>query len=139
MKINLEKLSQLERKLHVEIPVEKVKEALERVYKNIQDAVTIKGFRKGKAPIATVKSMYKDRVADDVVRELIESHYFQALQQHALEPITQPQFEFDPLDENTVFKFSAQFEVRPDIKLEQHEGLPVEKEKLELDEERVGA
>ena len=139
MKINLEKLSDLERKLHIEVPLEKVKAALERVYKNIQDAVTIKGFRKGKAPIATVKSMYKDRVRDDVVRELIEGHYFEALKEQSLEPITQPQFEFDILNEEGPFKFSAQFEIRPDIKLEQHEGLPVEKEKLELDEERVNA
>ena len=90
MKINLEKLSNLERKLHVEVPIEKVKDALERVYAKIQDAVTIKGFRKGKAPIATVKSMYKDKVRDDVVRELIE---FTQLAGHFGDPMVIPRSE----------------------------------------------
>ncbi|MEQ1875337.1 MAG: trigger factor [Bdellovibrionia bacterium] len=139
MKINLETISKLERKLHIEVPIEKVKASLERVYKGIQDVATIKGFRKGKAPIATVKSMYKDKVRDDVIRDLIESHYFEALKEKAVEPITQPQFEFDVLNEDQPFKFTAHFEVKPDVKLEQHEGLPVEKEKLELDDERVTA
>lgn len=137
MKTTLEKPSKLERKLHVEVPAEKVNETLERVYANIQDSVTIKGFRKGKAPIATVKTMYKDRVQDDVIREIIESNYFEAVQSEKLEPISQPQFEFDKLIEGEAFKFTASFEVKPEVKLEQHEGLPVEKEKLELDDERV--
>lgn len=139
MKSNFEKVSNLERKLNVEVPAEKVQEAWDRVFQTIQDSVTIKGFRKGKAPIATVKSMYKDRVRDDVIRELIESNFYQALDEHKLEPITQPNFEFDPLTDDQAFKFTALFEVRPDVKLEQAEGLPVEKEKLELDEERVNA
>jgi trigger factor len=137
MKINVEKTSHLERKINVEIPVEKVEHALDRVYQNIQQNVTIKGFRKGKAPMATVKSMYKDKVMNDVVRDLIESHYLEALEQEAIEPITNPNFEFDPLVEGQSFKFSAQFEIRPDVKLEQYEGLPVEKEKLDLDESSV--
>jgi trigger factor len=139
MKTSLEKPSKLERKLHVEVPADKVNETLERVYANIQDAVTIKGFRKGKAPLATVKTMYKDRVRDDVIREIIETHYFEALKSEGLDPITQPQFEFDALNEGEAFKFTANFEVKPEVKLEQHEGLPVEKEKLELDDERVNA
>jgi trigger factor len=137
MKVDLEKISNLERKLSIEVPLEKVTEALGKIYRSIQDQVTIKGFRKGKAPIEKIKSMYGDKAREDVVRDLIESSYVKALREHKLEPLGQPQIEYDNLKENEPFKFSAQFEIRPDVNIEQFENLPVEKEKLELDQKKV--
>jgi trigger factor len=137
MKVNVEKLSNLERKLDIEVPHEKVAEALNRVYRDLQDRVTIKGFRKGKAPIDKIKAMYKDEVQQDVVRNLVETHYVQALMEHKLEPLGSPNIEFDNLTEGAPFKFTAQFEIRPEVNIQQFENLPVEKEKLELDEARV--
>jgi trigger factor len=78
MKSTLEKVSNLSRKVNVEVPAAVVKGAFDKIYTNIQKQVEIKGFRKGKAPIATIKSMYADRVKQDVVQELIQMHYPQA-------------------------------------------------------------
>lgn len=137
MKVDLEKLSNLERKLNIEIPVEQVTEALGKIYRSIQDQVTIKGFRKGKAPIEKIKAMYGDKAREDVINDLVRSNYVRALDENNLEPLGQPQIEFDALKENEPFKFTAQFEIRPEVNIEQFENLPVEKEKLELDEKRI--
>ncbi len=137
MKASVEKVSNLERKLNIEIPQEKVTEAMVKMFRAIQDQVTIKGFRKGKAPLEKIKTMYGDRAKQDVVRELIETYYVKALQEHSLEPLGQPNIEFDMLNDAEPFKFTAQFEIRPEIKIEQYENLPVEKEKFELDESKI--
>lgn len=137
MKTSLETVSTLERKLNIEVPASEVQAAFERAFKGIQKHVAIKGFRKGKAPLNTVKMVYGDRVKQDVVQDIIQTHYANALQEHKLDPISFPTVEFDPLEETKDFKFSAEFEVRPEVTLKKVEGLPVKKEKFELTDKAV--
>lgn len=137
MKSNLEKVSSLSRKLKIEIPATAVQTAFQKVFNGIQRDVTIKGFRKGKAPLNTIKSMYGDRVKQDVVQDLIQKHYAMALEEHKLDPISYPEFEFTDPTEDKEFAFSANFDVRPEIQLKKYEGLEVEKEKFEVDESKI--
>lgn len=137
MKSNVEKVSSLSRKLNIEVPATVVQSAFQKIFSGIQKEVTIKGFRKGKAPLATVKSMYGDRVKQDVVQDLVQKHYAEALQEHKLEPISYPEFEFTDPTENKDFAFSANFDVRPEINLKKYEGLEVEKEKFEFDSKKI--
>lgn len=137
MKAQIQVTEGLQRKLNVEIPSEKVKSAFEKVYNDIQRQVEIKGFRKGKAPIATIKNMYKDRVSGDVAQDLISSHYPLALKEQNIDPINYPEFEFEDPSESKDFKFTAVFDIRPEVKIKKWEGLEVEKEKFVLDETRV--
>lgn len=137
MKAQIQVTEGLQRKLNVEIPSDKVKSAFEKIYNDIQRQVEIKGFRKGKAPIATIKTMYKDRVQGDVAQDLISSHYPLALKEQNIDPINYPEFEFEDPSETKDFKFSAVFDIRPEVKIKKWEGLEVEKEKFVLDEARV--
>lgn len=139
MKSTIENLSSLERRLNIEVPAEIVAGAFNRVFKSLQKDAQIKGFRQGKAPLATIRSVYGDRVKQDVAQELIQKHYFKALQEMTLNPVSNPEFEFTPedLSEGKEFSFSAQFEIRPEVNLKNYEGLSVEKEKFEVDEKRV--
>ncbi len=137
MKAQIQVTEGLQRKLNVEIPSEKVKSAFEKVYNDIQKQVEIKGFRKGKAPISTIKSMYKDRVQGDVAQDLISSHYPIALKEQSIDPINYPEFEFEDPSENKDFKFSAVFDIRPEVKIKKWEGLEVDKEKFVLDQTKV--
>jgi trigger factor len=139
MKSSVENISSLQRRLHVEVPAATVESTFQKHFSNIQRNVELKGFRKGKAPLSAVRSMYGDRIKMDVVQDLIQNHYTQALSTHKLDPIGNPEFEFaDPL-EGVDFKFSAEFDVRPEVALKKYEGLEVEKEKLEFDEKRIDA
>lgn len=137
MKTTVEKLAGLQRKLNVEIPAPVVEGAFQRVYQDLQKEVTLKGFRKGKAPLATIRSVYGDRVKQDVAQNLIQSHYGQALAEHKLDPLSNAEFEFEDPSELGAFQFSATFDIRPEVALKKYEGLEVEKEKMEFDEKKV--
>ncbi|MGZ3770841.1 MAG: trigger factor [Bdellovibrio sp.] len=137
MKSNVEVVSNLSRKLNIQVPADSVQSAFQKIFNNIQRDVTIKGFRKGKAPMTTIKSLYGDRVKQDVVQDLIQKHYAIALDEHKLEPISYPEFEFADPTENKDFSFSAAFDVRPEVNLKKYEGLEVEKEKFEFDDKKV--
>lgn len=137
MKSTVDRGEGLSRKLNVEIPVEKVQEAFDKVYKAIQKKANIKGFRQGKAPLKTIKSLYGEQVKTDVINDLVNEGYQSALEQHKLDPVGYPKVSFDSLDEEKGFTFTAEFEVRPEVKLKAFEGLSVMKEKLEISEDRV--
>jgi trigger factor len=137
MKSNLEKVSNLERKLKIEVPAAIVGASFNRVFQGIQKQANIKGFRPGKAPLATIKNMYSDRVQQDVAQDIIQKAYIEALREHKIEPINYPDFEFDVPEEGKDFAFSATIEVRPEITLKKYEGLDVEKEKFSFDEKKV--
>ncbi|MBX3020709.1 MAG: trigger factor [Bdellovibrionales bacterium] len=137
MKSTVDKLEGLSRKINVQIPAEKVQQAFDKVYKAIQKKANIKGFRQGKAPIATIKSMYAEQVKSDVMNDLINESYQNALDEHKLEPVGYPKVSFEPIMENKDFGFTAEFEVRPEVQLKKYDGLPVMKEKLEIPNDRV--
>ncbi|MFN7727631.1 MAG: trigger factor [Bdellovibrio sp.] len=137
MKSTVEKVSNLQRRLNIEVPATAVAGAFDKVFKGIQRQAAIKGFRQGKAPIATIKSMYGEQVKNDVAQELIQKHYFDALQEHKLDPITYPEFEFDVPSDTNDFTFSANFEVRPEIALKKYEGLEVHAEKFVVDDQKI--
>lgn len=78
----------LQRKLNVEINQDVVQTAFQKAYQDIQCQVEIKGFRKGKAPLTTIRTMYKGRISGDVAQDLISKHYPVALQDQKIDPIS---------------------------------------------------
>jgi trigger factor len=139
MKSTVDKLDGLVRKINVQIPVEKVQQAFDKVYKAIQKKANIKGFRQGKAPLATIKTIYGDQVKSDVVNELVNEGYQTALDEHRLDPVGYPRISFEPIMENKDFTFSAELEVRPEVELKKYEGLVVLKERSEVSDEQVAS
>lgn len=137
MKSSVEKVSSLERKLNIQVPAKEVQEAFDRAFKGIQQHVEIKGFRKGKAPLNTIRSMYGDRVKQDVINDLVQKSYASAVNEHDLEPISYPAIEFDEIDAAKDFSYTAEFEVRPEIKDPKIDGITVKKEKLTINDELV--
>lgn len=128
MKTSVEKISSLERKLNIQVPANEVQQAFNTAFTQVQKVAALKGFRKGKAPLSMVKSVFGDRVREDVVNNLVQKYYSSALQDLSLIPVSYPTIEFDSLDEAKDFEFSAEFEVRPEVNLVQVEKLKVGRE-----------
>jgi trigger factor len=133
MKTQLEKVSSLGRKLSIEVPATVVSSTMNAFFNGVQKDVELKGFRKGKAPIAMIKNIYGDRVKMDVTQELLKMGFSKGIQEHNLDPVDYPEFEFDEVVEGKDFNFSANFEVRPQVELKTYEGLEIEKEIFAVD------
>lgn len=137
MKVNVESPSNLHRRLHIEVPADEVSKSFEDFFLEIQRTTEIKGFRKGKAPLQKVRSLFKDRVKQDVVGSLVQKYYFLAIRQNNLKPLSNPEFEYDDLEESRPFTFSASLDISPEVKLVNYEGLKFEREKALAEESRV--
>lgn len=137
MKSTIDRVEGLSRKVNIEIPVEYVRDAFEKVYKEIRKNATIKGFRKGKAPMNVIRSNYSDVVQRDVISDLINDGYQHAINEHSLDPVGSPKIHYHKFSADDAFSFTAELEVRPEIQLKTFEGLAVDREILEVDEEKI--
>lgn len=137
MKTDVENVSNLERKLNISVPVDQVNTEFNNAFKYLQQQVEVKGFRKGKTPLATIRNLYSDKIKGDVAQNLVQTYYFKALKEHDLIPVGMPDIDFQQPVEGEEFSFTAQFEVQPEIEITKLDGLEVKKEKIDVTDEQV--
>jgi len=123
MQVSVEKTSELSRKMTVSLPEAVVQEKMETRFKKLAREVKVAGFRPGKVPVSTVKKLYGDRVKSEVSGDLIQSTYFEALQQQELVPAGYPNIV--PAEKTEGFEYVAEFEVYPQVSLDAVDGLAI--------------
>lgn len=137
MQISVEKTSELSRKMTVSVPENVVQEKMAARLKSLAREVKVDGFRPGKVPQHILKKMYGDKVRSEIAGELIQSTYYEALQNQALKPAGNPYI--DSLDETEGFKYTAVFEVYPEISLDHLNQLEVTRPVATVEEADVDA
>lgn len=115
MQVSVEKTSELSRKMTVSVPDSVLQEKMETRFKKLAREVKVDGFRPGKVPVGVVKKLYGERVRSDVAGDLIQSTYFEALQQQDLQPAGHPHI--TPSENDEGFEYVAEFEVYPEVSL----------------------
>src|SRR5262245_35185111 len=119
MQANLERLSELERRLSVTLPAEDIATEVESRLKRLTRTVRMQGFRPGKVPLKVVARQYGPQVRQEVVGDTVQKSFGEAVRQQNLRVAGYPRFEVAPLAEGAAdFQYSAVFEVFPDIALE---------------------
>ncbi len=135
MQVSVEKTSELSRKMTVSVPEEVVQEKMAARLKSLAREVKVDGFRPGKVPQHVVKKMFGDRVRGEITGDLIQSTYYEALQNHDLKPAGYPHI--NPSDGNEGFIYTAEFEVYPEISLEGIGQLEIVKPTAKVEESDV--
>jgi len=125
MQVSVEKTSELSRKMTVSVPEDVVQEKVNARLKSLAREVKIDGFRPGKVPQKVVQKMYGARVKEEITGDLIQTNYFQALQDNDLRPAGMPHIE--PVDSDEGFTFSAVFEVYPEFSLDNVDAIELSK------------
>lgn len=137
MKSSIESTEGLLKKIKVEVDPETVKFALEKEFQRIQKNLVMPGFRKGKAPMDQVRAAYKDRVISEAVEKLVNSHYFEALKEHDLHPVSMPEIDLSEISQDKGFSFTATFEVKPEISLQKYKDFNFTKKEVVVGEEQI--
>jgi trigger factor len=137
MKIDIDELSSVQRKVRVELPAEAVANEFSRAYKNLGKRVRVKGFRTGKIPRTVLQGIYGDEVKGEVRSHLVEESLGEIIRERGLQIVSRPEVESNDLSETEPFSFSAVFEIKPDIAVQDYLGLEVEKTKISVTEAQV--
>lgn len=117
MQVSVETTKGLERKLTIAVPGEQVDFAVNERLQEASKTIQLKGFRKGKVPFKVVKGKFGKGVRAEVINELMNRSYYDALNQESLKPAGQPTIEPTNIEEGKDLEFTATFEVYPEIAL----------------------
>lgn len=137
MKVEVEDINTVKKRLHVEVPREDVARELQGAFRKLSKEATIKGFRKGKIPKKILEKHFGEKIESEVTNKLITSTFIKALENKKVDPVSRPEIAAQHLKEGQVFKYSATFEITPQIKVEGYKGLVVESKDIKVTEKEV--
>jgi trigger factor len=127
MKVRVEEVSPIERRLSIEVEQSRVTSELDRAYAQLSRRVKIAGFRPGKVPRRILEQRFREQVEDDVIRSMVQRAYLEAIREHNVEPVSNPQVTNDGLRPNEPFTFQARVQVKPKVEAKDYLELPVKK------------
>ena len=127
MQVSVESTGVLERRMEVQVPAERVSQEIAQRLKNLSRTARLKGFRPGKAPLNVIRRQFGSQVHREVIGELLQSSYTEAVTQQQLSPAGSPRIEPQSMDEGQDLKYVATFEVLPEVKLTPIESLAIER------------
>ncbi len=138
MKSAVETLSPTRAKITVEVPFEELKPSLDAAYQAIAKQINIPGFRKGKVPPPVIdRQVGRGAVLDEAINDALPKLYVQALQDNDLQPLAQPEIDVTKLEDNSLFEFTAEVDVRPSIQVPPYDALTVEVDDVAVTEEDI--
>jgi trigger factor len=135
MQVSVETTNGLERRMTVELPVERVDDEVQNRLKQMSRSASVKGFRPGKVPHKVLAQQYGQQVRDEVVGELIQSTYFEAVGQEKLQPAGMPNIEPTVNEAGKNLQYTATFEVMPEVTLADVSGAKLEKRVAEVSDD----
>lgn len=138
MQVSVEHKEGLERTLRVDIPADRIDGAVEERLGRLQKTAKLDGFRPGKVPYRVVRDRFGSQVRHEVLGELIQSTFQEAVGEHELHPAGAPQIDTPELDpEAGGMSYTATFEVYPEVEPAPVEEIEVEKSVAEVTEADV--
>jgi trigger factor len=128
-----------ERQISVEIPADVVEKQQKTILANYVKYARVPGFRKGKVPATLVKQKFNDDIQKDLIEQLIPKYFQEETKKQNLAPISQPQVTHLELNDGQPLKFTATFEVLPEIDIAGYKDIQVEHEETSVKDEEVEA
>ncbi|MFO1393496.1 MAG: trigger factor [Steroidobacteraceae bacterium] len=139
MQVSVEQTGALERRMEVSVPKERVEQAVHKRLQQVGRTAKLKGFRPGKAPLKVIQQQFGAQVRQEVVGDLMQSSFAEAITQHKLSPAAGPRIEPITMTPGEDLKYRAIFEVYPEVALASVEGLDVIRPVAEVTEGDIDA
>lgn len=139
MESSIERISEVECRVNVEIPWTDVSGRLADKMRDLRRRARLPGFRPGKVPPAVLERMFGKGVREELASDLVNETFQEAVTQHDTTPLTQPVVEKHALDKGQPFTYAARFEVPPTVEPKNYEGVAVRRRPAKATEEQIEA
>ena len=126
MQVSVESTGTLERRMEVQVPAVEIDKAVDERLQRLSRTVRQKGFRPGKVPVNVVRLQFGQQVRQEVLNDVVQSSFAEAVGQEKLTPAGGPRIEPINVGEGDL-KYRAVFEIVPQIQLKGLDTLPVER------------
>jgi trigger factor len=115
------------REVTIDVPADEVSKQFRKVAKRYQKQARIPGFRAGKVPDSLIRTRFAEQIRQDVVEEILPSHFRAEIEKQNLKPVSQPQVTDIQLADGKPLHFKAIFEILPDFSIDGYKDITVPK------------
>ncbi len=136
MDVTVESTGTLERRMRIELPLEPIEQQVNSRLQSVARTAKIKGFRPGKVPAKVVRQRYGKQVREEVLNEVLQKSYAEAVTKEKLTPASGPKIEAESETGNT-FAFTATFEVMPVVELKDLSKIKIENPEVTIGDEDI--
>jgi trigger factor len=123
----------------VQVPAERVSKEIATRLKHLSRTARLNGFRPGKAPLTVIRQQFGQQVHREVIGELLQSSFTEAVTQEQLAPAGNPHIEPKTIGEGQDLTYVATFEVFPEVTLQPIDSLEIERVSADVAESDVDA
>lgn len=115
MQVSLETTTGLERRLTIGVPSAEIDQEVNNRLQKAARTVRIDGFRAGKVPMKVVRQRFGSGVRQEVIGEVLNRSFYEAVEKEKLQPAGQPSIESIKDEPGQDLEFVATFEVYPEV------------------------
>jgi trigger factor len=139
MQVSVESTGKLERRMQVQVPAERVSKEIATRLKQLSRTARLNGFRPGKAPLTVIRQQFGPQVHREVIGELMQSSFSEAVSQNQLAPAGNPRIEPKSIVEGQDLTYVATFEVFPEVALQAIDSLEIERTTADVTDSDIDA
>lgn len=132
MQVSVQTLNGLERQITVAVPAEKIETEIKTRLNSLSKRARISGFRPGKAPLHVIKQHYGDQVQQEVMGEVLESSFYEAVVKEKLRPAGSPHIHPKLRAPGQPLEYTATFEIYPEVSLNSLSGIEIERPSAQI-------
>ncbi len=133
----IESLSTCKRRITATVPVEKIKEELDKNYKELASTVNLPGFRRGRVPRQLLEARYGKEIESDVKEALLSLSLSEVVEAHKLDVVGSPKIKDVQFTKDADLGYVVELEVRPDFELAEYKSVEVEGENVSVKAEDI--
>ncbi|MBN1573177.1 MAG: trigger factor [Deltaproteobacteria bacterium] len=137
MKVSVEEISPVKKKISVTVKKDTVNEEFDKTYRELGKKAKVKGFRPGKVPLKILKQQFKEQVEADATENLFKNTYPSALSEAEINPITYPEVDTKGAKEDEEFAYTATVEIMPEVVATGYKDLEIEREKVTVSKKEI--
>lgn len=135
MQVSVESPNAIERRITVSVEENQIDEAVQKKLQSLSKTVKLKGFRTGKVPMKVVKQHYGLQAREEVLGDVIQSSFYEAITKEELKPAGMPDFAPKPSNPGEGLEYTATFEIYPEVVISDMSAVSIEKPVTEITDE----
>jgi trigger factor len=137
MQVSVENTSALERKMTIGVPAERIENEVNKRLQQTAKRAKVSGFRPGKVPMSIIRQRYEADARQDVLGDVIQATFYEAVVAEKLNPVGQPAIEPQVFEKDKGLEYIATFEVFPEFEVQGLDSIEVERQSAEVAESDV--
>lgn len=127
----------LKRGYEVTVPADNIAKRKKTRLAEIATTITLKGFRKGKAPLNVVEAQYGDAVMGEILEAVVNAESQKVLNDNNVKPATQPKIEITSFEKDQDLTFKMEVEAMPDFDIMDIKRLKLTKPVADVDDSKL--